>query len=175
MQGTMETIVNKAASFAGSYGNTRTRPERVDALAIAQLSATAAMQQLELFSRWCYQRADNGHLMHILPSGQLPSGAYTPWGASGRSGMSRGDRDVVRVWLYLVDEQGYDPVWVYVEEQRRWYVDLMNYPTLAAALDWLQQTPINPTDWLNISLAMRRGKTRSVKGYLQLRRRGREK
>src|SRR5215211_4540291 len=107
MQGTMETIVNRAAVFAGAYGNTRATPERVDALAIAQLSATAAMQQLELFARWCYQRADTGQLMHILSSGQLPSGAYTPWGASGKSGLTRPSRDILRIWLSLVDENGY--------------------------------------------------------------------
>jgi hypothetical protein len=174
MQRTLETIVNRAASFAGAYGATRTRPERVDALAIAQLSATAAMQQLELFAHWCYQRADTGQLLHILPSGQLPSGAYTPWGASGKSGMTRPDRDILRVWLALVDEKGFDPVWVYVGEQRRWYVDLMNYPSLAAALDWLQQTPIQAKDWLTIGLCMRRSKTHSVKGYLAVRQKSRQ-
>jgi hypothetical protein len=175
MQATMETIVNREASFAGAYGNTRTTPDRVDALSIAQLSATAAMQQLELFANWCYARADNGYLMHVLPSGQIPTGAYTPWGASGKSGMSRTDRDVLRIWLYLVTEKGFSPVWVYVEEQRRWYVDFMRYPTLEAALDWLQQTPIHPKDWLNISLRMRRGRTRSVKGYVEVRKRSRQK
>ena len=99
MQSAMETIVNRAATFAGAYGNTRTTPERVDALAIAQLSAAAAMQQLELFANCCYARADNGYLKHILPTGQIPSGAYTPWGASGKSGMTRTDRDILRVWL----------------------------------------------------------------------------
>lgn len=166
MQHTMEAIVTRAATFAGAYGNTRTTPERVDALAIAQLSVIAAMQQLELFAHWCYQRAETGQLLYILPSGQLPSGAYTPWGASGKSGMTRPDRDILRVWLALVDEKGLDPVWVYVSAQRRWYVDLMNYPSLASALDWLQQTPIHPQDWLTISLRMRRSKTHSVKGYL---------
>jgi hypothetical protein len=175
MQGTMETIVNRAAVFTGAYGNTRTTPERVDALAIARLSAAAAMQQLELFARWCYERADNGYLKHILPTGQIPSGAFTPWGASGKSGMTRTDRDILRVWLYLADEKGFEPVWVYVAEQRRWYVDLMNYPSLAVALDWLQQTQIQPTDWLNISLSMRRSKTYSVKGYVSLRQRTKRK
>jgi hypothetical protein len=169
----METIVNRAATFAGAYGHTRTTPERVDALALAQLSATAAMQQLELFAHWCYARTTQGYLKHILPNGQIPSGAYTPWGASGKSGMTRTDRAILRVWLYLADEKGYDPVWVYVAEQRRWYVDLMNYPSLASALDWLRQTPIHPQDWLNISLPMRRSKTYSVKGYVSLRQRNR--
>jgi hypothetical protein len=175
MQQAMETIVTRAASFAGAYGNTRTTPKRADARSLAKLSAAAAMQQLELFARWCYERAENGYLKHILPTGQIPSGAYTPWGASGKSGMTRTDRAVLRVWLYLVDEKGYDPVWVYVEEQRRWYVDLMNYPSLASALDWLQQTPIHATDWLNISLSMRRNKTYSVKGYVSLQQRSRRK
>lgn len=175
MQRTMETIVSRAAAFAGAYGNTRTTPDRVDALAIAQLSATAAMQQLELFAQWCYQRADSGQLMHILPAGQVPTGSYTPWGASGKSGMTRTDRDILRVWLYLVNEKGLYPLWVYVDDERRWYVDLMHYPTLPTALDWLQQTPIHAPDWLNIRLRMIRSKTRSVKGYVEVRQRSRRK
>lgn len=148
--GAMESIVERAASFAGSYGNVRVAPPQVDILALAQLSATAAMQQLELFAHWCYRRNEDGRLIHILPNGQIPSGAFTPWGASGKSKMIRADRDALRAWLCVLRERRQFPPWFYHPRERRWYVDLMRYDTLPDALGWLAKHPIAPQDWFSL-------------------------
>lgn len=149
---TMERIVNRAAEVVGVYGHLRTMPERVDDLALAALAAHAAMQQLELFARWCYETDAHGRLFHLLPSGQLPNGCWAPWGSSGKSGMTRGDRDTLRRWLRILHEKNHKPVWFYYTARRRWYVDLNAYPDLTAAIDWLNRHPIHPQDWLNLAM-----------------------
>lgn len=147
----MERIVNRAAEFTGTYGNVRITPGEVDALGLAQLSAQSAGQQLELFAHWCYQRNEQNRFIHILPNGQIPSGAWTPWGASGKSKMTRTDRDILRRWLWAERENRHFPPWFYYPNQRRWYVDLMRYDSLEDALRWLARHPINPRDWLRLN------------------------
>ena len=147
---TMERIVNRAANFAGSYGNVRMAPPQVDVMALAQLSATAAMHQIELFAHWCYQRNEAGRLIHILPNGQIPSGFFTPWGASGKSRMIRADRDALRSWLHILRERRQFPPWFYHGVERRWYVDLMRYDSLDDTLSWLAKHPIAPQDWFSL-------------------------
>lgn len=153
---TLENVVNRAADVVGTYGRLRTMPERVDALALAALSAKAAGQQMELFALWCYQESAPGILCNILPNGQIPTGSWAPWGSSGKSGMTRTDRDVVRAWLRTLQARRHYAPWLYVAAQRRWYVDLVRYDTLQDALDWVRRHPIHPQDWLNLRLATRR-------------------
>lgn len=151
----LENAVSRAAEATGVYGHLRTTPARVDALALATLSAHAADQQLELFARWCY-RWHEGQLCHILPNGQIPRGAWTPWGSSGKSGMTQPDRHVLRRWIVGLAERRHFPPWRWYQEERRWYVDLMRYPSEGDALAWLAKYHINPHDWLNMRLSMRR-------------------
>ena len=154
MNRTFEKVVNRAADFAGSYGHTRTAPERSDGLALAALAAKAADQQLELFARWCYEQATpGGSFTHILPDGQIPTGVWTPWGASGKSRMTRTDRDILRRWLLALQQGRAFPLWFYRKDARRWYVDLTRYGDLTEALDWLKRHPIHSQDWLNLRLA----------------------
>lgn len=157
MNGTMERIVNRAAEYTGAYGRTRTGPERVSQLALANLSAAGGMHQLELFATWCYTRSDNGLLVHILPNGQIPTGAWSPWGSSGKSGMTRTDRDLLRDWLTIAQRKGWGPVWVYLPEQRRWYVDLTTYPTVGEAHNWLRRRPLTGDVWLQLQQRRRNG------------------
>lgn len=153
---TLENVVNRAAEVAGVYGRLRTMPERVDALSLATLSAKAAGQQLELFCYWCYQESAPGILCNILPNGQIPTGSWAPWGSSGKSGMTRTDRDIVRAWLRTLQARRHFPPWRYDPSSRRWYVDLLRYESLTGALGWLAKYPIHPQDWLNLRLATRR-------------------
>lgn len=168
---TMESIVNRAANFAGAYGNVRVTPAQVDDLARARLCVTAATEQLELFAHWCYQRHENGLLLHVCNNGQIPSGGWTPWGSSGKSGLTRTERDVLRVWLHLVWKGNHKPVWFYYDKHYRWYVDFTHYPSVEAALLWLEQHPIHPQDWLDIHLRMKRVGARSVSKYVASRQR----
>lgn len=149
---TLETVFNRAVEFTGAYANVRAAPAQVEHLSIAALSATDATHRMEAFALWCYERDERGRLVHILPNGQIPSGRYTPWGASGKSRMTRTDRDVLRRWLCIERNARRFPPWFYHADQRRWYVDLMRYDELSEALTWLAKHPIQPRDWLNLSV-----------------------
>lgn len=149
---TMESIINRAIDYAGAYGNLRMKPQDIEPVGLAGLSALNAWQQLELFAHWCYQRNEAGRLIHVLPHGQIPSGHYAPWGSSGKwEKMTRRDRDTLRRWLWAQREHRQFPPWFYHWAERRWYVDFMRYDSLPDALAWLKKHPITPTDWINLS------------------------
>lgn len=157
MRSTMEQAFNRAIEFTGAYSNHRVAPEMVDSLALASLSADDAMHKMQAFALWCYQKDDQDRLLHILPNGQIPSGSWTPWGSSGKGPLTRQSRDILRRWLYTLRERRYFPPWFYYPEQRRWYVDLRRYDDLKDTLDWLTKNPINPKDWLNLYISLKRG------------------
>jgi hypothetical protein len=145
-------LVNRAATLTGAYGTTRTRPERVDALALASLTVELINQELELFLYHCYQTNEQGRFVHILADGQLCRGNWCPWGSSGKSQLTRRQRDTVRSWLFLLAEQRLNPLWRYYPHTRRWHVNLVRYPTQAQAMTWFTVHQLNPTTWLNLSL-----------------------
>lgn len=151
---TMEKLVNRAAEVTGVYGKMRVLPAQVDDLALATLSAAAADNQLDLFARWCYKRHD-GLFVNIMPDGQIPSGCWTPWSDSGKSRMSKPDRQNLRAWIVALAVRRHFPPWLYHADRRRWYVDLKRYETEGAALSWLAKHQINPKDWLTLSLSRR--------------------
>jgi len=144
-------IVNRAADIVGSYGATRTAPEQVEALALANLVATHARQELELFIRYCYQQDTRGRWIHILADGQIPSGVFTPWGSSGKSSLTRTQRDTLRSWLVSQAKERKFPAFVYRPSFRRWYVDVVRKETEATALSWLTHSGLDGQTWLNLS------------------------
>lgn len=152
MQTAALTLVNRAAQLTGAYGATRTRPERVDALALATLTVEFVNQELELFLYHCYQTNEQGRFLHILADGQPCRGNWCPWGSSGKSQLTRRQRDTVRSWLFALAEQRLQPLWRYYPHSRRWHVQVLRYPTLEQASAWFAVHQLNPTTWLNLSL-----------------------
>jgi hypothetical protein len=143
-------MVNRAAALSGSYGNTRRPPERVDAEAAAALTVELVNQELDLFARFCYRTTHQGHFLHIKATGQIRNGVWAPWGASGKSSLTRQERDTLRLWLIQLDQQRKQPLWVYNEQHRRWFVNLHRYPVQEAALFWLSRHPVTPQAWLDL-------------------------
>lgn len=143
-------IVNRAADMVGSYGTARTAPEQVDAVALANLIVTQARQELDLFIRHCYRQDARGRYLHILADGQIAPRNWTPWGSSGKSSLTRTQRDILRLWLVQSKQQRRFPVFVYRPEQRRWYVDLIRYPTEAESLEWLRVCGLDAKAWLGV-------------------------
>lgn len=154
-----ERITERAIEAIGTYGHLRTPPAQVHPMLAAKLSAAAADHQLELFAHWCYQQHD-GIWLALYPSGMIRPKVFTPWGSSGKSKMSRTDRDVLAMWLREKRNRPYFAPWYYLSERNRWYVDLMRYPTEGAALGWLKSNKIEPGDWLRLleSTLLRRGR-----------------
>jgi hypothetical protein len=145
-------LVNRAAALSGAYGTARTTPERIDAQALAQLVVELVNQELELFAHHCYKTNAQGRFLHILADGQLCSGNWCPWGSSGKSQLTRTQRDTVRRWLLLLEQNHLRPVWQYYPKTRRWYVNLHRYPTLDQALVWLSNHQLTAEEWLNLSV-----------------------
>jgi hypothetical protein len=152
MNATTVDLVNRAANLTGAYGATRTRPERVTALMIAQLTVELVNQELELFIHHCYATTQQGRFLHVLADGQLCRGNWCPWGSSAKSHLTRRQRDTVRSWLLQLDEQNRRPLWVYRPATRRWHVNLMRYPSLEHALAWFARNQLTPNTWLNLSM-----------------------
>ena len=141
-------IVDRAAAITGSYGRTRTRPERIDAMTRAMLAVENVHQELVAFVRFVYRRDGRGRLLHVLPDGQLAPGVWVPW--RGGSTLTRTQKDILRRWLHLKAQNRLKPIFVYGLDTRRWYVDLRNYPTAEVALGWLERHRISAGEWLNL-------------------------
>jgi hypothetical protein len=145
-------LINRAADLTGSYGHARRSPEQMDAEALAKLTVELINQELDLFARFCYRANDHGRFVHLLATGQLKNGIWTPWGSSGKSALTRSERDSLRAWLSQMEQFRQRPVWLYNPQNRRWYVDVRRYPTLNDALSWLSQHPLTARDWLNLTI-----------------------
>jgi hypothetical protein len=142
-------IVGRAAEITGSYGRTRTRPERIDGMTRAMLIVEHVNQELTTFIRFIYRAAPNGRLLHVQPDGKLAYGICTPW--RGASTLTRKQRDMIRRWLLLKAESRLRPPFVYDPESRRWHLDVQRYPTLEPALVWLERHRMTAGEWLNLA------------------------
>jgi hypothetical protein len=141
----LEELVGRAAQLTGAYGNFRTAPERVDAETIAAARCQLANQDIELFIHFCYRQSDTGYFINLAGNSQIPTGVWTPWGSSGKSKLTRGERDIVRAWLLaLKRNHGARPLFYYVAEERRWHVDTFRYPTLEEACSGSRPTKSPP-------------------------------
>lgn len=143
-------IVARAGEIAGSYGRTRQKPERIDAATRALLIVEHVHQELETFTRFVYQRSGNGRLLHVLPDGQLAPGVWAPWGSSGKSTLTRSQRDMLRHWLLLKADSRLRPPFLYNPHARRWHLDIGRYPTVDHALQWLDNHRLTAGEWLNL-------------------------
>lgn len=146
--GDLMRIVARAAEVTGSYGRTRTRPERVNAMTRASLIVEHVHQELEAFTRFVYERDPAGRLYHVLPDGQIAPGSHTPW--RGASTLTRPQRDRVRKWLLLKADSRLRPPFLYADDTRRWYLDFKRYPTVESALLWLDRHRLTGGEWLNL-------------------------
>ena len=146
----LEAIVERAAELTGAYGNFRTAPERVDAETIAAARCQLANHDIELFIHFCYRQSDSRHFINLAGGSQIPTGVWTPWGSSGKSQLTRSERQIVRGWLMaLRRHHGPRPLFYYVADERRWHVDTFRYPLLEEALQWLNAYKLTPKQWLH--------------------------
>jgi hypothetical protein len=144
-------IMGRAAEITGSYGRTRTKPERIDGMTRAMLIVQHIDQELTAFVNFVYRRAPNGKLLHILPDGSFAPGVWTPWGSSGKSTLTRPQRNQLRRWLWLKADNRLRPPFLYNPQTRRWHLDLRHYPTVETAQQWLERHKLTAGEWLNLA------------------------
>ena len=150
--------VNRAANMAGSYGNVRTAPDRVDAENIARVRCELIRQSSELFIKFCYQRDASGHLRNLSGNTSIPTGVWCPWSSAGkprtakdnRPQLTKEERMIVRAWLMGLKQARRFPVFLYDGASRRWYVDTMRYESEAQALAWLQSNLLDAKSFVAI-------------------------
>lgn len=152
----METkFLIRAAELTGAYGNFRTAPELIHAETIAAARCKLVNSEMELFIHFCYQLDSKGRHLHLAGGSQLAPGIWTPWGGSGKSALTRLERDVVRCWLLsLGSGKPPMPVFFYIARTRRWHVDTMRYESADEALSWLNQHQLTPKIWLGVQMGM---------------------
>lgn len=146
MNQTIVNAVNRAANLTGSYGTTGIYPELVDATIIASARCELVNQELNLFTRFCYQKQDV-RFINLRSNCQIPKGVWTPWGSSGKSLLTRTERDTTRRYLLSLARQRPKPLFFY--HARHWHVDTIKYTTLELALEWVHLFRLTPTIWLD--------------------------
>ncbi len=144
----LDKFVDRAATLIGAYGNFRTAPELVDAETIALARCTMINHELQLFIHFCYSQSEQGRYVNLRSNSQVPKGVWAPWGSSGKSGLTRTERDVTRRYLFsLITPRPPRPLFFY--GQRHWHVNTVVYPTVEEALQWLGRFKITPTAWFD--------------------------
>ncbi len=67
-------------------------------------------QELEMFIHFCYRTTAHGRFLHLQADGQIRNGVWAPWGGSGKSALTRRERDTLRDWLIYLHQQGRQPI-----------------------------------------------------------------
>jgi len=156
---TIDKFIDRAANIVGSYGNFRTTPDQVDAETVALARCALANQELDLFTRFCYQQTDNGRFINLAGNSQIPVGVWSPWGSSGKSALTRSERDTMRKWLLSFASERPRPLFFYMPAMRRWHVNTPTWDTLTIALTWVKRHEMTPKDYLKYGGLVRRGST----------------
>lgn len=119
---------------------------RVGLAAAAAELCNAALQRL---AELVYQRDYDGGMPNLAPTtGRIEIAA--PMAKKGHEyfGLRRGEQAVLRA-LLVARMQRADPpaLFLYNDDDRRWYVNLRAYPTLTAAMQHLEQWPIGSREY----------------------------
>jgi hypothetical protein len=118
---------------------------RVGLAAAAAELCNAALQRL---AELCYERDYDGSQPNMSATGRIEIPA--PMGKAGyqRFGLRRLESDVLRACLLArVSRTDTAPVFVYNDDDRRWYVNLSAYPGEQAAQQALRNFPIGAREY----------------------------
>ena len=80
-----------------------------------------------------------------------------PWGRAGQRewGLRRAEADALRRWLFAWqrkhDRQQGAALYLYSESERRWWVNLADYPDRAAGLGWVQRHQVSADQWRSLA------------------------
>jgi hypothetical protein len=141
-------VVDNASAIVGSYGRTRQPPQRIDRIALAELVAEHANQEMEAFFRFLYIPSPAvGRYVNLTADGCLRYGVLTPW--RGASQLTWPQKRILGRWA-LLKAQDRVPSPLYFAG-RRWRVNLVRFPTVETALEWLSRHALTGNRWLVLS------------------------
>ena len=161
----LKSIYERSKRVATNYGRAmKPKPMLPDNKALAIERCETIDQAMREFINYCFQRTESGLLYNLLPDGQIQAGIWTPWGGSGKSELSRLQRDVLRRYLLgLKTNRPPHPLFYYLPESRRWYIDVVRFSSLEEGLGWWDRYRLTPDAWLSLSTELQRHR-RYLKG-----------
>lgn len=98
-----------------------------------------------------YEQDAAGRWINVDRTGQILIGL--PWGRAGQRewGLRRSEADTLRAILYAWQRRhdaGRDAaLFLYGQAERRWWLNLTDYPDQASGLAWVQRHPVTVAQW----------------------------
>jgi len=98
-----------------------------------------------------YEQDAIGRWVNIDRTGQAL--IALPWGRAGQRewGLRRSEADTLRAilfgWQHWHDARREPALYLYGASERRWWLNLADYPDQAAGMGWLQAHPITINQW----------------------------
>ena len=148
----LDKFMARAIDLTGAYGNYRTAPELVDAETIALARCTMINHELDLFIRFCYRQSEQGRFINLRSNSQIPKGIWAPWGSSGKSSLTRTERDTLRRYLFALGNTRRPPRPLFLYAGRHWHVNTAVYENVDEALKWLERFKMTPALWFEYAV-----------------------
>lgn len=120
----------------------RTMGRKAMAAAIAEVMREALAKLIAM----TYQETSDGRLWNIGYDGRI-EGIVMPWSDAGYKTWGLRRMHARTLQHAMVRRQG---PFVFNREDTCWYLDLDTYPTMAAALTWLDSVNLNAERWLEL-------------------------
>jgi len=98
-----------------------------------------------------YERDSVGRWVNMDRTGQAL--IALPWGRAGQRlwGLRRSEANTLRAilfgWQHWHDARREPALYLYGENERRWWLNLADYPDQAAGMRWVQAHPITLNQW----------------------------
>ena len=108
-------------------------------------------EALSKFVVQVYEQTSDGRLWNVTEFGRIEGSIV--WGRKGYKewGMRKTHADVLRYTMLRVSPSPF----LYSQTDRRWYLNLRQYPSQAHALAWVKQLRIDGERWLTLYEAWR--------------------
>lgn len=121
----------------------------------------AALKLIEL----CYEEDETGRC-NVDAAGVLNQRIAVPWSKHNyqRYALQRTEADVLKLHVNRLQESTVNPLWIYYGEIRRWGVNLIDYPDLAAAVGYWRRAGLRAKHYQLLAQTVRNGRARGGSG-----------
>ena len=129
----------------------RAAAESLSRAAIFKAHAEVLAEAVARCTVLLYERDGAGRWVNIDRTGQAL--IALPWGRAGQRewGLRRAEADTLRkilfAWQHRHDMRREPALYLYSQAERRWWVNLADYPDQAAGMGWVQAHPVTVNQW----------------------------
>lgn len=147
--GQVENVYKRMARNAGSYTATGMSVSQADLHLVAQAKALLINSQLQAFILYCYEKDEKGNYKHLSGNTQIDGRSRCPWGSvDKRMELTKKDRWIMRHWLLSFSNERPKPLFFYMANARRWYVNTVSWDTLSLALSWGEKHVLTAEEYM---------------------------